>query len=155
MKRFLCIAVACLAAMASSAHAGWFCGAANYSCCPVAACQPTACYTACRVERQTCYRTVNETVWEPQTVTCNRQVQEVVCEDVEQTEHGLILLRLEHRGGKPRLLRLLQVHLRAPLNKQPCYSAELLGIRPVQQYLPGLEKGDDLVAHPHGHRALA
>src|SRR5688500_2710808 len=46
------VAVALLAAR--SADAGWYCGAASYDCCPATACQPTSCYTSCRVERQTC-----------------------------------------------------------------------------------------------------
>ena len=83
MRRLLCgvIALAAIAATTSDAEARWF----RYRCCPVSCCQPTSCYTACRVERETCYRTIYETCYEPEQVTCYRNVTETVWEDVEQT----------------------------------------------------------------------
>jgi hypothetical protein len=62
-----------------------YCGAACYNNCPTAACQPTACYTTCRVERQTCYRTVYDTVQEPQSYVVNRTTYETAYDDVPQT----------------------------------------------------------------------
>src|SRR3712207_8318733 len=49
---------------------------------------PAACYTACRVERQTCYRTVYETCYEPQQYTVNRTVMETVWERSEERRVG-------------------------------------------------------------------
>ena len=69
----------------STVDAAWFCGAGGYNCCPTTCCQPTACYTSCKVERQTCYRTVYETVYEPQQYQVCRTVYDNVCEEVPVT----------------------------------------------------------------------
>ena len=61
-KYLLAGAMAALAVLQGTSAEAGYCGACSYNCCPPAACQPAACYTACRVERQTCYRTVYETV---------------------------------------------------------------------------------------------
>ena len=84
MKRLMLGVMAVLAA-ASSGEAGLFCGAARWRRCPVDYCQPAACYTSYRVERQTCYRTVYETCYEPQQQTCYRTVYDTTYEDVEET----------------------------------------------------------------------
>ena len=52
-----------------SAQANGYCGGGCYSCCPTT-CQP--CYTTCKVERRTCFRTVREIVYEQQQVQCQR-----------------------------------------------------------------------------------
>jgi hypothetical protein len=78
------IAAAVMAFSASQAQAN-YCGAASYQCCPPAACQPTCCYTACRVQRKTCYRTVYETCYQPEQYTVNKTVYETVYEDRQQT----------------------------------------------------------------------
>ena len=62
MRIALAGVAAALAVLTSATAEAGFCGAASYNCCPQVACQPTACYTACRVERQTCFRTVSYTV---------------------------------------------------------------------------------------------
>ena len=66
-----------------AAQANNYCGAASYNCCPTAACAPTACYTTCRVERETCYRTVYDTVQEPQ-----RIAQVTLARGVGADQHG-------------------------------------------------------------------
>src|SRR6187401_1565447 len=68
-----------------SVEAGRYCGAASYNCCPTAACQPAACYTTCRVERQQCERTVYSYVQEPQQYMVCRTVYDTSYEDVAQT----------------------------------------------------------------------
>ncbi len=86
MRNTIAGILAVLAAVsASTVEASQYCGAASYRCCPTQCCQPTACYTACRVERQTCYRTVYENICEPQQYTVNRTVYENVFEDVQRT----------------------------------------------------------------------
>ena len=84
-KVFAGVVAALALVSASDAEAGWFCGAASYRCCPVSACQPSCCYTACKVERQTCYRTVYDNVCEPQEFTYNKTIYETVCEDRQLT----------------------------------------------------------------------
>ena len=69
----------------SSVEAGRYCGAASYSCCPTQACQPAACYTTCRVERQQCERTVYSYVQEPQQYMVSRTVYDNTYEDVAET----------------------------------------------------------------------
>ncbi|HCS53532.1 MAG TPA: hypothetical protein DIW81_18390, partial [Planctomycetaceae bacterium] len=70
MRRMIAaIAVTAMLSSAGVAQARGLCGACNYHCCPPVACQQTACYTTCKVERETCYRTVYENVCEPQQYT--------------------------------------------------------------------------------------
>jgi len=78
MNRVLTLVAVLACSAATQAQAAYCCGAANYSCCPVASCQPTACYTACKIERQTCYRTVYETCYVPEQVTCMKTVADTV-----------------------------------------------------------------------------
>jgi hypothetical protein len=89
MNRWLVGALGALAIVAAlspqSATAGCYCGAASYRCCPTAACEPAACYTTCRVERQQCQRTVYDYVQEPQPYTVSRTVYDTSYEDVQQT----------------------------------------------------------------------
>ena len=79
-----------LLASAQTAQASNYCGAASYRCCPTKACAPVGSYSACKVERQTCYKTVYDTVWEPVEQTCMKTVYETVCEDVPVTCYKLV-----------------------------------------------------------------
>ncbi|MFM7865849.1 MAG: hypothetical protein ACKPHU_16660, partial [Planctomycetaceae bacterium] len=82
------VRLACLVLVVrgSVASAG-ICGAGTYRCCPVAACAPAASYTACRVQTVTAWKTVCETVYEPEEYTTKKVVYEPVYEAVEQTTY--------------------------------------------------------------------
>ena len=92
MRKTLALALAAVAMLAvnDSAQACRYFGAASYNCCPTTACQPTACYTACRVERKTCYRTVYDQVMEPQQYTAYRTEYETVYEDKQETCYRMV-----------------------------------------------------------------
>jgi YTV len=79
-----------IVATPGSVEAGRYCGAASYSCCPTQACQPAACYTTCRVERQQCERTVYSYVQEPQQYMVSRTIYDTVYEDVAETRHRTV-----------------------------------------------------------------
>ncbi|MFN9972749.1 MAG: hypothetical protein ACK58T_22955, partial [Phycisphaerae bacterium] len=64
-----------LVAVQNTAFAG-LCGVPSYNCCPTAACAPASCYTTCRVVQETCYRSVCETVYEPEQYKVMRTVYE-------------------------------------------------------------------------------
>ena len=64
MKKLLAMAAFCVAtALSQQAFASGYCGAATFNCCPTVACQPSSCYTTCKIERQKCKKTVYDTVW--------------------------------------------------------------------------------------------
>ena len=69
--RILPLAAGVFGLLASTVEAG-LCGVSSYQCCPTSACAPASCYTTCRVATETCYRTVCETVYEPQEYTSTR-----------------------------------------------------------------------------------
>ena len=73
----------------SVAWAG-ICGAGSYRCCPVEACAATGSYTACRVQTVTAWKTVCETVYEPEEYTAKKVVYEPVYEAVEQTTYRVV-----------------------------------------------------------------
>ena len=77
-------AIAAVLSVPGVTQAG-LCGVPSYNCCPTAACAPASCYTTCRVATQTCYRTVCETVYEPQEYTSSRTVYENSFEDLQET----------------------------------------------------------------------
>ena len=85
MRTLITTAAVLLGLGAGSAQAALFCGAGGYNCCPTTCCAPGACYTSCRVERQTCYRTVYETCYQPEQYEVCRTVYDTVCEEVAQT----------------------------------------------------------------------
>ena len=68
---------------AAEAHAG-LCGLGSFGCCPQAAPAP-ACYTAARMQTVTSYRTVYDTVCEPQTSYYTARVTENTFEDEVRT----------------------------------------------------------------------
>ena len=111
-----CIAIASAVAFSTPVYAGGYCGAAGYRCCPQSACQPTACYSTCKIERQTCYRTVYDTVYEPQQYTCYRTVYDTVYENRLVT-----LLQASARNALPRD----QVHCLPPGRRNVLPRAEL------------------------------
>src|SRR3990172_4266618 len=69
---------------AETAQASHF-GAVSYVSCPPRACQPQSYTITCKQEWTTEERTVFETVWENQQVTCMRDVCETVWKEIEKT----------------------------------------------------------------------
>ena len=63
------------------AEAG-YCGAASYNCCPTSACAP--CGDLCQAKNccTTCYKTVQEVVWDRCEKVCCQTVYDQVCEQV-------------------------------------------------------------------------
>ena len=60
-----------------------YCGAASFKRC-ASACSTPSEVCAPPVRMVTCYKTVQETVWEPETYTCKKTVYDTVCEPVPQ-----------------------------------------------------------------------
>ncbi len=84
MNRLMAMFAFCVAAtLCQTADAGSYCGAGSYNCCPTTACAPMSCYTTCRIERQTCKRTVMETVWEPEEVKATRTLSKAAGDKFE------------------------------------------------------------------------
>ena len=90
MVRMLTALALGIVAAPGSVEAGRYCGAASYSCCPAPVCQPAACYTTCRVERQQCERTVYSYVQEPQQYMVSRTVHDTIYEDVAETRQRTV-----------------------------------------------------------------
>ena len=125
---FCAVAWLALTGAATRTEAGWCCGAAGYSCCPVASCAPSSCYTACCVERETRVGTVYETVWEPEQVTCERTVYDTVCEDVEQTCYRTVV--------EPRK-RLCRTYTCEPVWTTHCIKVQTGCWQEEKQFCPG------------------
>ena len=91
MKKLLAMVVFCAAtSLSQQAFASGYCGAATFNCCPTVACQPSSCYTTCKIERQTCKKTVYDTVWEPEEITRTRTVYETAYETKDVTCYKVV-----------------------------------------------------------------
>jgi hypothetical protein len=76
--KFAVLAGLLVAGAGQSALAG-YCGAASYSCCPTSACSPCGDYGAAS-SCSTCYKTVQDVVYDKCQVTKYRTVYDTVCE---------------------------------------------------------------------------
>ena len=66
------------------------CGVGSYRCCPVETCAAASSYTACQVQTVTAWKTVCETVYEPEEYTTKKVVYEPVYEPVQQTTYRIV-----------------------------------------------------------------
>ena len=69
-----------VAAMSGTEASAGYAGAGSYKSCPTSACAPSGDYCAPTTCTMTCYKTVQEVVYDKQEVTCCKTVYDRVCE---------------------------------------------------------------------------